>query len=967
MKRIIYFVFAAAALLAVASCSGKYETVAGDPMDTKIYTLDNGLKVFMTVNKETPRIQTYVAVKVGAKNDPLETTGLAHYFEHLMFKGTEQFGTSDYAAEKPMLDEIEQLFEIYRQTTDEAERAAIYHKIDSVSYEASKIAIPNEYDKLMSFIGAEGTNAWTSDNETVYTEDIPSNQIDNWARVQADRFQHPVLRGFHTELETIYEEKNMSLTDDSDKMWMAIQSALFPHHPSGIHDVLGFQDHLKNPSIVNVKKYHDQYYVPNNIAICVSGDFDPDEMVATIEKYFGQWQPNPDLKPFEYAGEDPITEPIVKDVYGLEAENVAIVWPIPAATDLESSAAAEIASYIIYNGQAGLMDIDLNQQQKVLSAYAGDDLGPDYGMFIAFGDPREGQSLDEVRDLILGEVAKLRNGEFSDELITATINNIKLSRQRSLESNSSRAHKFVRAFINGIDWKDACKDMERLEAVTKEDVVAWAGKYLTDNGYVVVNKRQGVDESIQKVSKPEITPIVTNRDNQSDFLTEIQNIKVKPVEPKFVDFEKEMEVFNAYPNVEVLYKKNEMNDLFDLSLEYNVGAETDPALSAAISYIQYLGTETMSAQDIAVKMYDLACSFYCRVGANKCTIGIEGLGENMSEALKIVKDLMLNAKPDEAVLASIKADVLKSRADRKLSQGGCANALRTYMYYGPEYVKRTTLDNKAVMALKSEDLLAKVASLLDCGCEVIYYGPQGRDEFLYDFVDAYDLVAEPEAAAEKFTQYQKVEESNVVMAQYDSPQIYYYQYSDRGETFRPESEPALALYNEYFGGGMNTIVFQEMREARGLAYSAWARLLSPSFKDQDYIYVAFIATQNDKMKIAIEAFDEIINNMPESDAAFEIAKEGALSRLRTSRTTRSAVLGAYLDCRRLGIDEPLDKVMFEKIQNMTFEDIAAIQKEWVKDRKYTYAILGDIKDLDVNYLKTLGPVKTVKLEEIFGY
>ncbi|MBP5239455.1 MAG: insulinase family protein, partial [Oscillospiraceae bacterium] len=244
-KKLFWLVSAVLLLLALGSCK-RYETVSGDPLQTKIYTLDNGMKIFMSVNKEQPRIQTYMAVKVGSKNDPSETTGLAHYFEHLMFKGTENFGTTDYEAEKPLLDEIERLFEVYRVTTDEAERQAIYHQIDSVSYEASKIAIPNEYDKLMAVIGADGTNAWTSSDETVYTEDIPSNQIDNWARIQADRFRHGVIRGFHTELETIYEEKNMSLTQDSRKLWEAIDQALFPHHLYGQQTTLGSQEHLKN-------------------------------------------------------------------------------------------------------------------------------------------------------------------------------------------------------------------------------------------------------------------------------------------------------------------------------------------------------------------------------------------------------------------------------------------------------------------------------------------------------------------------------------------------------------------------------------------------------------------------------------------------------------------------------------------------------------------------------------------------
>ena len=317
MKKLLLFAVVIAAMLA-AACSNskyKYETVKGDPLNTKIYTLDNGLKVYMSVNKETPRIQTYIAVNVGGKNDPAETTGLAHYFEHLMFKGTQQFGTSDFAAEKPMLDEIENLFEVYRKTTDEAERAAIYHRIDSISYEASKIAIPNEYDKLMSAIGANGTNAFTSQDMTVYVEDIPSNEIDNWARIQADRFKNPVIRGFHTELETIYEEKNMSLTQDSRKVWEAMDAALFPHHPYGTQTVLGTQEHLKNPSITNVKNYHKTYYVPNNMAVCVSGDFDPDEMVATIEKYFGDMQPNPNLPKLHFEPEQPITAPVLSLIH----------------------------------------------------------------------------------------------------------------------------------------------------------------------------------------------------------------------------------------------------------------------------------------------------------------------------------------------------------------------------------------------------------------------------------------------------------------------------------------------------------------------------------------------------------------------------------------------------------------------------------------------------------------------------
>lgn len=307
-------------LLLMAACGGKsclqYESVPGDPLNARIYTLDNGLKVYMSVNKEQPRIQTYIAVKAGGKNDPAETTGLAHYFEHLMFKGTERFGTQNYEMEKPMLDQIESLFEVYRKTSDATERAAIYRQIDSISYEASKLAIPNEYDKLMAAIGAVGTNAYTANDMTVFVEDIPSNEIENWARIQADRFQHPVIRGFHTELETVYEEKNMSLTQDGRKVYEQMMAALFPHHPYGTQTVLGTQESLKNPSITHIKNFYKQWYVPNNMAICVAGDFDPDEMIEVIQRHFGDMQPNAGLPELAFAPEQPIETPVVKEING---------------------------------------------------------------------------------------------------------------------------------------------------------------------------------------------------------------------------------------------------------------------------------------------------------------------------------------------------------------------------------------------------------------------------------------------------------------------------------------------------------------------------------------------------------------------------------------------------------------------------------------------------------------------------
>ncbi|MBR3936549.1 MAG: insulinase family protein [Bacteroidaceae bacterium] len=952
-------------LLGVLSCS-KYETVKGDPMKVKIYTLDNGLKVYMSVNKEQPRLQTYIAVRNGGKNDPSDNTGLAHYLEHIMFKGTESFGTSDYAAEKPLLDQIEEQFNVYRTKTDPQERLAIYHIIDSLSYAASEIAIPNEYDKLMSMIGSQGTNAFTSEDLTCYQENIPSNQIDNWARIQADRFRNLVIRGFHTELEAVYEEYNMYLNEDAENAIYAMDSVLYKNHPYGLQQVIGTQDHLKNPSISAIKKQKSTMYVPNNIAICVSGDFDPDEFVAVIEKYFGSWEPNPSIPEFKYEPEEKLTSAVERHVYGNESDFLLFGWRCPGQKDKESEIAGIVGS-ILTNGKAGLIDLDLNQSQKVL--YAGSQIYDrmDYSDFLIQGYPKDGQSMDEVRTLILSEVAKLRAGEFDESLIEAAISNIKLRQMRQLESNSSRAMMMVNSFIKRSDWADEVHELDRLEKVTKADVVEWANEYLSDNSYVVVYKHQGVNPKNNKIVAPAITPIATNRDKQSAFLTEIAQTQVAPIEPVFVDYEKDLSKSEFRKGIEMLYKKNENNDIVNATFRFDIGNSTDPALGFAFEYLSYLGTPTRSAEELALEEYIIAGNHSFVVNDNNMTVSVSGLSENLGQMLDLVEDLMLNAVPDEEILQNLKQDEIMARQMAKANQNSCSSALNRYVIYGPEYVKSVTLSDDQVMSLTSDQLLGLVKGVLGKEHKLLYYGPQTESEAKSVMAEHHKCSDNLEKLEKKYTRKQIVDQPKVFIAPYDSRQFNYIQYSDRGETFSMDDVPAIELFNEYFGGGMNTIVFQEMREARALAYSAGAYLSSPSYLDDTYCFYARIGSQNDKLKAAVEAFDLIINDMPQSDKSFQIAKAGLESVLRTNRTTGMSVLSSYLSARELGITEPLAKKVYDNLSDMTMDDIVACQQKWIKGRTYIYGILGDANDLDMNYLKSLGTVQQISLDELFGY
>ena len=964
MRNRLTIVLVAAVAILAAGCS-KYTTVKGDPLDAKIYTLKNGLKVYMTVNKDEPRIQTYIAVRVGGKNDPADNTGLAHYLEHMMFKGSEQFGTSDYAAEKPLLHQIDSLFEVYRTKTDPAEREALYHEIDSISYEASKIAIPNEYDKLMSMIGAEGTNAYTSNDVTCYVDEIPSNQIENWVKIAADRFRNCVFRGFHTELEAVYEEKNMGMTNDGRKAIEKMDSLLFLKHPYGTQTVIGTQDHLKNPSLRAIRCQKDTYYVPNNMAICLSGDFDPDEMVALIKKYFGDWKPNKDLPKYNVIEEDPITEPRVKDVYGFESEFLLLAWRTPGASDKESEI-ADIAGEILNNGMAGLIDLDVMQRQKVLGAYVMPYDRADYGAFILEGFAKQGQDLDEVKSILLEEIAKLRTGEFSDTLLTSVKNNVKLSLMRALESNRSRADMFVDSFINGTSWKDEVASVKRIDKLTKAEVVAWADKYLGPESYIAVYKRTGEDKSVKKIDAPKITPIVTNRDKQSAFLTEIAETEVEPIEPVFVDYSKDMEVLD-YKGLELLYKENVKNDIASVSFRYDIGTDDLPLLGVASDYISYLGTPTRTADQIAKEMYALACNFRVSVGPNSTTIGVSGLSENVGKALAIVQDLIMNATADETKLAELKSDIFRTRGDSKMNQRSCSAALQSYVFYGPEYIKKRTLTNEQIAAMTSEEVLSAIKALADKQFKILYYGPATASDFQKTIDENYEVANDLEKLQKRHAVKRLTPSTEVFVAHYDARQFNYYQYSDRGETLDVSEAPAITAFNEYYGGGMNSIVFQEMRESKALAYSAMAGLSSPSWKDDTYAFFAYIASQNDKLQKAVEGFDDIIENMPIAPENLEIAKSSILSRIRTQRVTGAGVLSSYLSAKELGINEPIDKLIFEKIGDMTMEDIVATHSKWIKDRTYVYGILGDTKDLDMAFLKTLGPVKILSLEDIFGY
>ncbi len=968
MKKILTLTCAALMAFSASAKDYKYVTVPGDLSQTRIYTLDNGLKVYLSVNKERPRLQANIAVKTGSRNDPAETTGLAHYLEHLMFKGTKQFGVSNPAAEAPYLDDIEARYEVYRTLTDPEARKKAYHEIDSVSQLAAKYFIPNEYDKLMSAIGSEGTNAYTSNDVTCYVENIPSNEIENWARVQSDRFQNMVIRGFHTELEAVYEEKNIGMAQDQRKVWEALYAKMFPTHPYGTQTTIGTQEHLKNPSITNIKNYFKRYYVPNNVAICMAGDFDPDEVIAIIDKYFGSWRKSETLSYPQFAPLAPITSPQDTTIVGKESEYLMMGWRFGRANSGQVDTLGIISS-VLANGKCGLFELDLEQKMKLMSAGAFSDEMADYSPFVLYGYPKGGQSLDEVRSLLLEEMGKLKRGEFDDDLIPAVVNNAKLSYYRSLQNNNSRASQMVNAFINDQKWEDVANYIDRISKITKQDVVAFANKYFKDN-YVCVYKRTGTDSTQVKIDKPEITAIPTNRDLSSQFLNEIKNSYVKPISPKFLDFNNDLTVSSTKKKggLPLLYKHNVEDGLFTLSFMYDMGVENDINLDYGPAYMDYIGTDKKSVAQIKQEFYKLACNYSVNVNAYYTTVSLSGLDENMPQALALLEDFLSHAKADQDSWTQLVDLLAKSREDNKKNQSANFTALRNYAIYGEYNPTRNILSVEQLRAANPQKFLDLISGLKNYEHTVMYYGPRSEKDLCKLITKTHKTAKKlmPVPAGKEYTE-QLTPRNEVLIAPYEAKNIYMIQFHNEGKPFSLEEAPIRSMFNEYFGGGMNTIVFQELRESRGLAYSASARYNTPSRLNHPENYYTYIVSQNDKMMDCIKVFNSILDTIPQSETAFEIAKQSAMKSLQTARTTKFSILSSYYWAKKKGWDFDINERIYKALPSVTLQDIVNFEKKNMVGKTYKYVILGDEKELDMEALGKIGPVRRLSTEEIFGY
>ena len=958
--------FLALSLLTSCSPTGKPDTASSQTNQSSMQvlqkTLDNGLTVYLSPNAEEPRFYAEIITRAGSKHDPSTNTGLAHYLEHLLFKGTRSFGTENFAEEEPLLRQISELYEQRAAEKNETKRDEIYRQINTLSTEASKLAIPNEMDRVYSDMGAKGLNAHTWHEETVYKIDLPANRLEHWAKIESERFAQPVFRLFHTELETVYEEKNRAIDNKHRLIYRAVNNLLFKVHPYGQQSTLGTVEHLKNPSIYAIEEFYSKHYVPQNMAICLSGDLDPEPTFAIIEKYFGKWSGPEELRPEPSWNEKPLEGREFVEVEYLGEEHVVLAFRT-APKHHEDYPALRLVDMILDNSVAGLINLDLVEKQKVRAAGCYPQNLNDFGAHYLYGTPKDGQSLETVEQLLLQQIDRVKKGDFEDWALQAVINDFKKRQKENYEKNDQRVELLRDTFLAFVDWNVTLNEISEMERVTKADIIRVANKYYGKD--YVAGFRIDAQHDLPSIEKPAIDPLSIDPDKGSSFMEEVDQLPYEPLQPKFLVPEKDFSVREISPGIRLIHTFNPLNDLFNLEVRMDLGFDHQPMLSTAKRMLDRAGARKMSSEDLKVEWYKLGTDFGFGVQEHFCNFFINGLDENFLSSLQLAESHLLFPNSSEEIWNETKDIILSERDDEQKDPNALTHALAHFHRYGKNsrYLKRssdTDLNNSTTSGL-SELLKQAVESPRS----ILYFGPQSPDVVEQWIRDSFLGVSPKHKAA-------KVEPDRSLKTQKDQVYFLHKEMAQAQVRFEFSSglldeslTPSVQIFNEYFGGGMAGLVFQELREARALAYSAWARFFTPSRPDEENVMVGSIGCQADKTIDAMEAFIGLLKEMPVSNTRWSSAHASLLSAYRTNPITSRAIPKFVYDVDTLGLKIDPRESRFKNLSKAKIDGFEKFYQDKIKAKSILFSVVGDSTRIDMEALEKFGPFTQVTAKELF--
>jgi predicted Zn-dependent peptidase len=937
-----------------------YETVKNDRAGVRVYTLKNGLKVYLAKNDDAPRIQTYVPVRTGSNNDPSDNTGLAHYLEHMVFKGTSHLGTQDWAKEKVLLQQISDLYEQHKAEKDPEKKKLIYKKIDEVSQEASKFAIANEYDKAISSLGATGTNAHTWLDETVYKNNIPANELEKWLKIEKERFSELVLRLFHTELEAVYEEYNRAQDNDGRLVNYALMEALFPKHPNGQQTTIGTSEHLKSPSMVAIHKYFDTYYVPNNMAVVLVGDLDFDKTIKLVDQYFGSFKYK-ELPMKKMVSEEPMTQVVTRTVKSPSAPRMTMAWRSDSYGTKEARLASMVGEILSNSGDAGLIDLNISQKQKVLSAGAYESPYKTYGAFTMYVVPKDGQSFDEAKKLLLDQLDLVKKGQFPDWMLKAIVNDMRVQRMKGWETADGLATTLYGAYINERTWQQELEEINDYEKITKADIVKFANEFFKDN-YVVVYKEKGVNDKLVRVQNPAITPIKLNREAQSPFLKDILAIKAGDIKPQFIDYKSAIAT-SEIKDKKVSFVQNKYNKVAQVNYIFPFGTDNDKELSLGVSVLQYLGTDKYTPEQLKEEFYKLGISNSFRTSNDQTIISLSGLENNMQKGVELLNHWMTNVKADKAIYDQTVKTILESREVAKKDKTRIMAALSNYAKYGKDSRMTDIISKQRLESINVNELMSKIKTLNQYPYEIFLYGEdqKGLEKAVKPFV--INTKMQP-AKAKEYAE--PATEGKVYFTPYDMVQMEMAKVA-KAQNVDLSNFGKVNVFNEYFGRGLSSIVFQEIRESKSLAYSAYVSYATASEKNHPNYVTNYIGTQANKLPLAVNAMSDLMADFPQIPAQFENSKGSALKQIASNRINRTSIFYNQLALKKLGVDYDIRKDIYTEIQNLSLPQLTNFYNTDIKPLKYNTAIIGKKENLNMESINKMGEFKEVTLEEIFGY
>jgi predicted Zn-dependent peptidase len=342
----------------------------------------------------------------------------------------------------------------------------------------------------------------------------------------------------------------------------------------------------------------------------------------------------------------------------------------------------------------------------------------DYGLHEFYGNPREGQSLENVKDLLLSEIQKVKNGEFDDWMLQAVINDLRFSEIRQQENNMSRAFILMSGFIDGTPRINQIEFLDDLEKISKEQVI----QYARDN-YVVVYKRTGEKKDVKKVENPPITAVPINREYQSEFYKEFAAITPNEIKPVFVDFEKKISRDKITDGVDYFYMKNNTNELFSLNYIIDMGKNHDLNLPIAVNFLPYLGTDKYTPAQLRQEFFKLGISMGVSTGADRSYIYISGLEKSFEKGIELLEHVLSNAKADQEAYDEYVKGILKKRSDNKLNKNAILwNAMFNYGKYGSKSPTTDILAEEQLKRLNPENLTKMIKEMYSYKHKVFYYG-----------------------------------------------------------------------------------------------------------------------------------------------------------------------------------------------------------------------------------------------------